>query len=80
MVAVHRQPAIRTLRLINIPRPLQRLAQSRRELLFQLGFQLMQQPPDGHLKNLPAAPIVQPNHLNRNATEHGTRVDLSVLL
>ena len=24
--------------------------------------------PGGHLQNLPAAPIVQPNHLNRNAT------------
>ena len=47
-MAVHRQLAIRTLRLINIQRRLQRLAQPDRDFLLQLGFQLIQQPHGEH--------------------------------
>ena len=68
MMTAHRQVAIRTLRLMSVRRRLQRPAQSHRDLLLQLGFQLIQKPHDEHPQNLPDAPILQPNHLDRNAT------------
>ena len=54
MVAVHRQLAIRTLRLVSVQRRLQRLAQSDRNLLLQLGFQLIQKP---HAERPQACPM-----------------------
>ena len=45
VMAVHRQLAIRTLRLVNVLRRLQRLAQSHRDIMLQLRFKLIQRAP-----------------------------------